>query len=173
MELRYPCINGLSEQSQIQQIRSYLHQLVDNLNFNFNSIDEKLKPTQESKKGNILNINVDQIVAQGYRNGWTFRLWSMGNAECWYTGEHNAEFGYISGDNFSTFALSQETFPIAFKDIPICNVSCGFVETTGGYLLVGYDSLPTKEKTPQISFKTNLTGNYSIKVSYYAIGRWK
>ena len=35
VDIRYPNISGLSEKEQISQIKSYLHQLVDQLNYAF------------------------------------------------------------------------------------------------------------------------------------------
>lgn len=36
---RYPSINGSTEQEQLAQIKSFLYQLVDNLNYSFSIID--------------------------------------------------------------------------------------------------------------------------------------
>lgn len=38
-DFRYPNITGLSEKEQLTQLKSYMHQLVDQLNWAFNSID--------------------------------------------------------------------------------------------------------------------------------------
>lgn len=38
-DIRYPNITGLSEKEQLTQLKSYMHQLVDQLNWAFNSID--------------------------------------------------------------------------------------------------------------------------------------
>lgn len=38
-DFRYPKITGLSEKEQLTQLKSYMHQLVDQLNWAFNSID--------------------------------------------------------------------------------------------------------------------------------------
>ena len=37
---RYPSINGSTEREQIAQIKSFLYQLVDNLNYSFSIIDD-------------------------------------------------------------------------------------------------------------------------------------
>lgn len=37
---RYPSINGSTEREQLAQIKSFLHQLVDNLNYSFSIIDD-------------------------------------------------------------------------------------------------------------------------------------
>lgn len=39
-DFRYPSINGSTEREQIAQIKSFLHQLVDNLNYSFSIIDD-------------------------------------------------------------------------------------------------------------------------------------
>lgn len=39
MNFRYPNITGTSEKEQLVQIKSFLHQLVDNLNYSFSIID--------------------------------------------------------------------------------------------------------------------------------------
>ena len=38
-DFRYPNITGLSEKEQLTQLKSYMHQIVDQLNWAFNSID--------------------------------------------------------------------------------------------------------------------------------------
>lgn len=47
IELRYPSITGSSEKEQLAQMRSYLHQLVDQLNYAFSILGEG---TQEGCK---------------------------------------------------------------------------------------------------------------------------
>lgn len=37
---RYPSITGSTEKEQLAQIKSFLHQLVDNLNYSFSIIDD-------------------------------------------------------------------------------------------------------------------------------------
>lgn len=39
-DFRYPSINGSTEREQIAQIKSFLYQLVDNLNYSFSIIDD-------------------------------------------------------------------------------------------------------------------------------------
>lgn len=48
MELRLPNITGATEREQLSQIRSYLYQLVDQLQFTISNI-EKIQIAQEEK----------------------------------------------------------------------------------------------------------------------------
>ena len=48
VNLRYPNITGRSEKEQITQIRSYLHQLVDHLNYAMPNTGTASGSTQES-----------------------------------------------------------------------------------------------------------------------------
>lgn len=40
LNFRYPNITGTSEKEQLAQIKSFLHQLVDNLNYSFSILDD-------------------------------------------------------------------------------------------------------------------------------------
>ena len=52
-DLRYPNITGKTEAEQIVQLKSYLHQLVDQLNWGLNSIETSVAPLVEVKSQSI------------------------------------------------------------------------------------------------------------------------
>jgi hypothetical protein len=47
---RYPSINGSTEREQLAQIKSFLHQLVDNLNYSFSVIVDGKKESLSTEE---------------------------------------------------------------------------------------------------------------------------
>lgn len=72
----------------------------------------------------------DCVVEQGEKDGWTYRKWDSGVAECWkivsLTTQARTAWGSLwKGDNF----LPRQNYPFTFADKPVENVSLqsGFV----------------------------------------------
>lgn len=57
MNFRYPNINGRSEREQIAQIRSFLHQLVDQLNYAIPRLENKKESSADSATDIANQIN--------------------------------------------------------------------------------------------------------------------
>lgn len=93
MNIRYPNITGLSEKEQLQQIKSYLWQLVDQLNFGTNTASEAAQ-SGENKGGNAEYHELRSFVLTGLDDleqrigaetgtseGWTYKKWRDGTYE--------------------------------------------------------------------------------------------
>lgn len=159
-------------------------------NFNFNvpvKFTGGLIPTDSTK------VPVgDYVVYQGTSNGWTYRQWNSGIAECWKKGsdvfqmstENSTQYGGIilesglfGGGSYPTFTGGYGHF----KETP--NL---FISVTSSRTYTGSTSIPLL--TAQIRDTVSstdlprwtylfLTTETSLKVivdiSLYAIGRWK
>ena len=126
---------------------------------------------------NILNmpfriegVEVDYIVEQGERDGWFYRKWNGGFAECWkiYYGT-----GIVSAKNqYSGFYYSETItvpFPFEFANLPTVTVDGGSVNYMNFVRVFG--KYQDKASFSVVSMMD--AGNVDITVDIKAIGRWK
>ena len=117
----------------------------------------------------INDTDVDYIVEQGEIDGWFYRKWNGGFAECWkiYYGTVNS-----AKTNYSGFYYSETItvpFPFTFTNLPTVTVDGGsvtymnFVRTFGKY--------SDKASFSVVSMMN--AGNVDVTVDIKAIGRWK
>lgn len=117
----------------------------------------------------------NSIVAQGVTDGWYWRKYDDGTAECWRRVQQSVDIDTLWGSIY--YGNCEEvTFPFSFYAPPVVNTS---VES--GYAMwimswTGSDSssttLATKPSSVRVVRPTAVTGA-SIIVAYHAIGRWK
>lgn len=67
-DFRYPQINGATEKEQLMQMKTYMHQLVDQLKWALNSIETKqvnyIAPTTHRVSSNVSTANLDDDTTQ-------------------------------------------------------------------------------------------------------------
>ena len=118
----------------------------------------------------INDIEVDYIVEQGEKDGWFYRKWNGGFAECWkiYYGT-----GITSAKNhYSGFYYSETVmvpFPFTFTNLPTVTVDGGSVNYMNFVRVFGKYS--DKASFTVISLMD--AGNVDVTVDIKAIGRWK
>lgn len=64
INFRYPNITGISEKEQLAQIKSYLHQLVEQLNYAFSTIGEGTAITSGGQGGGQSYDELKNLVMQ-------------------------------------------------------------------------------------------------------------
>lgn len=111
----------------------------------------------------------DYIVAQGVTNGWTWRKWNSGVAECWYNGDATVTYGQqINGFYFSYGSIR---FPFAFTSDPVVTYS---VCATDGYDFGGKTVIyQQKSFYFYLGSSVDLTSVTTTKLQAYAVGSWK
>ena len=124
-----------------------------------------------TKKLLINNKEVDYIVEQGTSNGWAYRKWNSGLAECWLesnlylTGSTPA--AYMNGSAYYSYATVN--LPFTFKTGP-SSVADGRLGTGMGFVNVMPENGGRK-------VTVYVTGNQeSAEITIYAMtvtGRWK
>lgn len=118
----------------------------------------------------IEGVEVDYIVEQGEVDGWFYRKWNGGLAECWkiYYGT-----GIASGkNNYSGFYYSETIavpFPFTFTNLPTVTVDGGSVTYMNFVRVFGQYS---DKATFAVVSLTN-AGNVDVTVDIKAIGKWK
>lgn len=117
----------------------------------------------------------DAIVSQGTTDGWSWRKYANGTAECWrrvsQTVNIQTEWGSIFYGN-----CEDVEFPFSFYSAPIVNAT---VESGYALWLMSWTgsassgtSLANKPASLRVASPTAVEGA-SIIVAYHAIGRWK
>ena len=128
-------------------------------------------------KGSVLGADgeedcpsIDYPVEQGTKNGWGYRKWNSGFAECWYTasvsgidvGEYNLDGMYYCGSK-------GVSFPFTFTSIEYVNASGG---STGNMNFVRPFN-HTNNNMTYIVMGMSDKSNVTIRVNLEAKGRWK
>lgn len=118
----------------------------------------------------VVDNSQDYIVEQGTSNGWTYRKWNSGVAECWYEGYVNFTSNdmattSISGLNILRVYLD---FPFTFKTPPkaFANIQWRYVE----WVQAG-----TTESNCEIRKFCNSESavlEYDM-INIYTVGNWK
>lgn len=117
----------------------------------------------------INDIDVDYIVEQGEVDGWFYRKWNGGFAECWkiYYGQVNS-----ANSNYSGFYYSETVavpFPFTFANLPTVTVDGGSVTYMNFVRVFGKYS--DKASFTVVSMMN--AGTVDVTVDIKAIGRWK
>ena len=117
----------------------------------------------------INDIDVDYIVEQGEVDGWFYRKWNGGFAECWkiYYGQVNS-----AKNNYSGFYYSETVsvpFPFTFANLPTVTVDGGSVTYMNFVRVFGkYSDAASFTVVSMMN-----AGTVDITVDIKAIGRWK
>ena len=117
----------------------------------------------------------DAIIDQGLTDGWYWRKFANGTAECWkrvqQTVDIDTEWGGVYYGN-----CEEVTFPFSFYSAPIVNAT---VESGYALWLMSWTgsassgtTLANKPASLRVARPTAVAGA-SIIVAYHAIGRWK
>lgn len=112
----------------------------------------------------------DAIVEQGQTNGWTWRKFANGIAECWRRVSQIVDITNSKGMMY--YGVCQDvTYPFTFAEVPVCHTS---VECRN-ILLIGSFGIAVTTKPSQICvFKPqDANPEEELTVVYHAIGRWK
>ncbi|MBQ1951097.1 MAG: hypothetical protein II363_05860, partial [Clostridia bacterium] len=123
----------------------------------------------------------DYIVEQGAANGWVYRKWNSGLAECWGSASVEATITTAWGGLFSADGLQSRdpfnvSFPFAFAQAPLVTATLKSSGTTAALLVVpGWGSAATTTRTGSYDLcrGTAMVETRTYTVSYYAMGSWK
>lgn len=117
----------------------------------------------------INDIDVDYIVEQGEVDGWFYRKWNGGFAECWKVYYGSVDSGKT---NYSGFYYSETVsvpFPFTFTNLPTVTVDGGSVTYMNFVRVFGKYS----EAASFTVVSLMDAGTVDVTVDIKAIGRWK
>ena len=124
----------------------------------------------------INGVELDYIVEEGEKDGWTYRKWSSGNAECWkileFTTTINTSFGSLYCGN----ATPRQNYPFAFVQKPVEQVTLQSGETQA-FLYAeasGYGVNGTNASAMYNVFRPGaIADSKTFYLSFYVCGKWK
>lgn len=110
------------------------------------------------------------IYSSGETDGWTWRKYSDGIAECWRRVSQVVDITNSKG--YMYYGACQDiSFPFTFKDVPVCHTS---VECMNILMIGSYGKASTTKPAQICVFKPeDANQEESLTVVYHAIGRWK
>lgn len=171
MKIGYPALKG-NEGEQLAQIKRYLFQLADILNYNFDlpgngSKESVLTINQTAGK---TNYNADDFIeSSGTSNGWTYRKWNSGIIELWTKSlSHTIAWEQVGPVYMSSF--DNISVPLVTE---ILFVSGDALR----WRYANWSSATVKSESLSISIRyygvnTNDAGE-TLNFQAYVIGKWK
>lgn len=120
----------------------------------------------------------DYITAQGETNGFTWRKWASGVAECW---KLHTDTGVTIQTAWGSVYESATTYGSIsypsglFTNAPCCTITPNGSPDSKTILGLEIGAVGTAAKTPQWNYTrgTANTSGQTINVAIYAIGKWK
>lgn len=120
----------------------------------------------------------DYITAQGEANGFTWRKWASGVAECW---KLHTDTGVTIQTAWGSVFESATTYGSIsypsglFTNAPCCTITPNGSPDSKTILGLEIGAVGTAAKTPQWNYTrgTANTSGQTINVAIYAIGKWK
>lgn len=123
------------------------------------------------------SAQADFIVEYGITDGWMWRKWNSGFAECWCKKSVTTTITTAWGSLFSSGPLtaSDLTFPFTFKDVPTVNVTV--TNNGAGVFLMASGSWAPPTVSTSGAFELvraiSATTSNSYGLNYQVNGRWK
>lgn len=115
----------------------------------------------------------DRIVEQGTADGWTYRKWESGTAECWGRFSHTLNCNSGWGSLYETASAVYETFPAGLFTVAP-TVSIDWEQTSGSTLLcLEMGAGLTSSRTQQFWGVRATSGSSTGYAHVIAKGRWK
>lgn len=202
INLNLPNLNGNSFASADggERLKSYLYQLTDQLQYLLGSIDlenlapdvlDKLNETQSLSESlqetnnriDLVNRNAKQqgdfVVETGSKDGWEYRKWNSGIAECWRTRvceyvNCDTAWGSLFED---TKPFGNVDFPFAFTGKPNLDLCISRTTDSAYFLTTPYgvaNSCTATNTGTWYFWRPTATRNIAtVYVDIYAIGKWK
>lgn len=118
----------------------------------------------------------DCVVDVGESDGWTYRKWDSGVAECWKIHEFSTTINTAFGSLYCGNATQRQTYPFAFIEKPVENVTLQSGSTqaflyveTGGHGVNG-----TNSSARYNVFRPGaMADSQTFYLSFHVIGKWK
>ena len=115
----------------------------------------------------------DAIIDHGSTDGWYWRKYANGTAECWCRVSQTIDISTEWGSFF--YGTPQVvTFPFAFASVPVCNISTEYQAAGNPSCFVASNGRTTTTQAANILLaRPTAKTAVDCVVVYHAIGRWK
>lgn len=103
---------------------------------------------------------------------WVYRKWSSGILECWGVANVDVNINMTWAEPYSYGIISTVNYPIAFTELPVCNVSVAYGDDSKS-LFIASCARGTTVYARGIMLCRNTKETVNCDLHYHAIGRWK
>lgn len=178
IEIRLPQITDPSEKGQLKQIKSYLYQLAEQLQWALTSsnVSESSDPPRayEGNQGiNLSNgIASDFVVKQAQVGIWYYRKWYSGMAECWCRRNVDVNINMAWGSALYYGTATTINYPFTFIERPITQITCEY-GTDDESLFIASCGTGTNVYAPTVMLVRNDAKTVNCNILYHVHGRWK
>lgn len=118
----------------------------------------------------INGVEIDYPVEQGTKNGWYYRKWNSGFAECWYSASVSGiDVGEFNMNGFYYCGSKGVNFPFTFTSVDYVNASGG---STSNMNIVRPFNKTTTNMTYIVIGLADIS-NATVNINLEAKGRWK
>ena len=125
----------------------------------------------------MLSGGGDTVVEYGEKDGWTYRKWQSGIAECWKRLEYTTTLDKTWGSLYCGTSTPRQNYPLVFVSTPVevvtmqnsgyaawlCAESGGSGGVNGGYATAQY----------MLVRPTAGTTSHTFYINYHITGKWK
>lgn len=149
---------------------------VDNLIDSHNALSREV--TDLEGKHNTLSGTVNNIptFTSGESDGWYYRKWSDGRAECWKTLTHSTNITVEWGALYHGTSTIRQTYPFSFVDKPVETVSL----TAGSYQAILFPEKngngvngASASACYNVCRPSSITSSVTFYINFYVQGKWK
>lgn len=118
----------------------------------------------------------DCVVEQGEANGWVYRKWQSGIAECWKTVAHSTTVATQWGSLYVGNAAPRQNYPFTFieKPVEICTLTSG---SKMGFIYAEQNGYGVNGASASARYNVCCPSAISTAVEYYfnyhVTGKWK
>lgn len=121
-------------------------------------------------------VRGDFVVEQGELNGWTYRKWNSGLAECWKIHEFSTTINTAFGSLYCGNATQRQNYPFTFTEKPVETVTlqCGSTQAFLYAEASGYGVNGASASARYNVFRPGAMANsQTFYLSFYVTGKWK
>lgn len=115
----------------------------------------------------------DAIIDHGTTDGWYWRKYANGTAECWIRVTQTVDVSTAWGSLYYGAAQVVQ-FPFTFAYVPVCNINVEYQAAGNPSVMLGTNGRTTTTQAANVLL-VRPTANTAVPcvVVYHAIGRWK
>lgn len=118
----------------------------------------------------------DYVIDEGTSNGWGYRLWNSGKAECWRRLQLNTiTVNTVWGNMFTSGSLASTnlSYPFTFAELPVLTVSL-MPFGSGGLVMPSGSAYGSASQTGAFEIvRGSSISPGQFLLAYHAFGRWK
>ena len=115
----------------------------------------------------------DAIIEQGEKDGWSYRIWTSGKKECWYSQSVSISGSWSTwGNTYYKRLAAVGNYPFTFTSPPNLQVTISPHGSDMWFYVRGSANYNTAEHPAEVALlrSTTLSTSMTVDVYYYAVG---